>query len=166
MEQKLEVMLADALGAAKRVMQADLDKGEMFNPALIICIGSERAVMELGKLGNIKEFVNALMEMTIRKPDVDLVVMCSEAWTVMAHAESEKDAIAQAMKYKSIENHPDRTEALVCMVMSKEEALLVRFPIDRKLKTIGEIDRHDGPEKLISFDEGLRARKELAKVLH
>lgn len=166
MEQNLEVMLEDALGAAKKVMQADLNKGEQFNPALIICIGKERAVMELGALGESKGFVDALMEMTIHKPDVDLVVMCSEAWTVMAHAESEADAIAQAYKYKSIENHPDRTEALVCIVMSKSDCIMVRFPINRELKTIGEPDRHDSPNKLISFDQGLRAREELNKTVH
>lgn len=148
MKPELETILKTAVDEAKNVMQGCLDEGGNMPPALLICSSGKVAALDIRALmsgDSGKDILAMVMRQMVQRPEVDLLVMCSEAWVLMGKAtgESEEDAKAQIKKLMkdlegSIANHPDKTESLICLAMSKWDDVFISFPIDRKAKTLGE----------------------------
>lgn len=136
MDTKLEKQLDECLNDAKRVMQKCLEDGDELPPALFICVNGNMGIIDVGFMmnGPGKDALSNMLRSHIVKPEVDMFILVTEAWmATMKLGESKPSG--------SLEDMPGRTEALMCIVMTKEEDLAVAYPIDKEKKTIGEAQR-------------------------
>lgn len=92
-------------------------------------------VMPVGDLVNHpvgKDILSMLMERLIEDPNHDFVAFFHEAWALHANATSpdEVDKLRSAAR-QSLEHHPDRTEAVVISIRSKDAQAFAIMPIAR-----------------------------------
>lgn len=104
-------------------------------------------IMPVGDLVNQpvgKDILAMIMSRLIEDPNHDFVVFAHEAWVLQAKAENpdEVEALRAAAK-QSLENHPERTEAIVVHARSKSRQGLCIMAITR-----------DGSGSIVDVAEG------------
>lgn len=153
MEQRLEEILSHVVTEAKRVFTSHMMHGQNLSPVMVICRGKEIGIVDVGPLMNVPELKDALgnvMRKHVQAPDIDLMVLVTEAWAVTT--DNEKDAQEAIRDYGGrFEEHPNRKECLMLSAMGKKESVFVQFPIDRTKKELGEPCRIEGDNVLGRF---------------
>lgn len=146
MEARLEGILDKVITEAKRVFMSHMMNGETLEPVMIICRAEGMGVVQVGPLMNVPELKDALgnvMRKHIQEPDIDLMVLVSEAWTVITNKDVDVSKLMDKWGGRFSE-HPDRKECLMLSAIGKVDNVFVQFPIDRDKKELGEPQRIDG----------------------
>lgn len=92
-------------------------------------------IMPVGELINHpvgKDLLAEIMNRLIEDPNHDFVVFAHEAWMLMARGDDPGEAqrLREAAS-ESIENHPERSEAVVITMRSRERQAMAIMPITR-----------------------------------
>ena len=130
----LEAAITQCVEDAKRVMLECIKDETSLPPAMMVYVSGAISIIDTTPFmtnGMTKDLLAMMMKRALAKPEVDMVMLCAEAWML-------KQKLTDPDPTEGISNHPDRTEALIINVMTKDDNFFFGFPVDRENGTLGE----------------------------